>query len=42
MKGGLGSSSVKGTADLVVGAVVVVNAVGDVKDPKRMKRLPGA
>lgn len=41
MKGGLGSSSVKGTADLVVGAVVVVNAVGDVKDPKTYETIAG-
>ena len=34
MKGGLGSSSIQGKDDLVVGAIVIVNAVGDVKDPK--------
>ena len=42
MKGGLGSSSVKGRDDLVVGAIVVVNAVGDVKDPKTNETIAGA
>lgn len=41
MKGGLGSSSVKGKEDLVVGAIVVVNAVGDVKDPKTFETIAG-
>ena len=41
MKGGLGSSSVKGKGDLVVGAIVVVNAVGDVKNPKTYETIAG-
>jgi L-aminopeptidase/D-esterase-like protein len=41
MKGGLGSSSVKGADDLVVGAIVVVNAVGDVKDPQTRQTIAG-
>lgn len=41
MKGGLGSSSVKGKEDLVVGAIVVVNAVGDIKDPKTSETIAG-
>lgn len=40
MKGGLGSASLK-NGDLVVSALVVVNAVGDVYDYKTMKRLTG-
>lgn len=41
MKGGLGSSSMKGHDDLVVGAIVAVNAVGDVKDPSTMQTIAG-
>ena len=42
MKGGLGSASIAGKGDLVVGAIVAVNAVGDVKDPFTRKTLAGA
>lgn len=42
MKAGLGSSSVEGVEDLVVGAIVAVNAVGDVRDPKTNAILAGA
>jgi len=42
MKGGLGSASIAGKDDLVVGAIVAVNAVGDVKDPSTRKTLAGA
>ncbi len=41
MKGGLGSSSIKGKDDLVVGAIVAVNAVGDVKDPNTNETIAG-
>lgn len=41
MKGGLGSSSIRGKEDLVVGAIVVVNAVGDVRDPKTYETIAG-
>ena len=34
MKGGLGSASLKGTKGLVVGAMAVVNAFGDIIDPE--------
>jgi L-aminopeptidase/D-esterase-like protein len=43
MKGGLGTSSVKiGDTGIVVGAVVAVNAVGDVVDPASGKVVAGA
>lgn len=42
MKAGLGSASVKGADDLVVGAIVVVNAVGEVRDPETNAILAGA
>lgn len=42
MKGGLGSASIAGKDNLVVGAIVAVNAVGDVKDPSTRKTLAGA
>jgi L-aminopeptidase/D-esterase-like protein len=42
MKGGLGSSSIKLPNGLVVGAIVAVNCVGDVIDPKTGKILAGA
>lgn len=43
MKGGLGTASVQvGNSDLVVGAIVAVNAVGDVIDRKTGKILAGA
>lgn len=42
MKGGLGSTSTAGQDGLVVGAIVAVNAVGDVKDPDTREILVGA
>jgi len=42
MKGGVGTSSILGPKGLVVGAVVVVNAFGDVLDPKTGRILAGA
>lgn len=42
MKGGVGSASTAGKDDLVVGAIVAVNAVGDVKDPDTREILAGA
>lgn len=42
MKAGLGSSSVAGAEDLVAGAIVAVNAVGDVRDPETKAILAGA
>jgi len=42
MKAGLGSASVKGNDDLIAGAIVAVNAVGDVKDPETNDFLAGA
>lgn len=42
MKGGLGSSSILGVNDLVVGAIVAVNAVGDVKDPITNEIIAGS
>jgi len=42
MKGGLGSASIAGKDNLVVGAIVAVNAVGDIKDPSTRKTLAGA
>ena len=42
MKGGLGSASYAGKDGLVAGAIVAVNAVGDVKDPTTRKILAGA
>jgi L-aminopeptidase/D-esterase-like protein len=41
MKGGLGTASVK-VGDLVVGALMVVNALGDVRDPESGQLLAGA
>jgi len=41
MRGGLGSASVK-LGDLVVGALVAVNAVGDVRDPDTGALIAGA
>ncbi|MHA6260933.1 P1 family peptidase [Sporosarcina sp. CAU 1771] len=41
MKGGLGSASVQLKNGLVVGALVAVNAVGDVRDPSNRKILAG-
>lgn len=42
MKGGLGSSSVEGVEELVVGALVAVNAIGEVRDPQTNSILAGA
>jgi L-aminopeptidase/D-esterase-like protein len=42
MKGGLGTSSIKGSGGLIVGALVVVNAFGDVIDPDTREILAGA
>jgi L-aminopeptidase/D-esterase-like protein len=43
MKSGLGSASIRvGDTGIVVGAVVAVNAVGDVVDPKAGKIIAGA
>jgi L-aminopeptidase/D-esterase-like protein len=41
MKGGLGSASVSLDGGLVVGALAVVNALGDVRDPATGERLAG-
>lgn len=41
MKGGLGSASVALEGGLVVAALAVVNALGDVKDPQTGERLAG-
>jgi L-aminopeptidase/D-esterase-like protein len=43
MKAGLGSASIKvGNTGIVVGAIVAVNAVGDVTNPKTGKIIAGA
>ncbi len=42
MKGGLGSASVQLDDELVVGALVVVNAVGDVVDPQSRQVIAGS
>jgi L-aminopeptidase/D-esterase-like protein len=42
MKGGIGTSSIKLPNGLVVGAIVAVNCVGDVIDPKTGKIVAGA
>jgi L-aminopeptidase/D-esterase-like protein len=42
MKGGIGTSSIKLPNGLVVGAIVAVNCVGDVIDPKTSKIVAGA
>jgi L-aminopeptidase/D-esterase-like protein len=42
MKGGVGTSSIRGPAGLIVGALVVVNAFGDVLDPMANQILVGA
>ena len=42
MKGGIGTSSIKMPNGLVVGAIVAVNCVGDVIDPKTGKIVAGA
>ncbi|WP_339262314.1 P1 family peptidase [Solibacillus sp. FSL W7-1472] len=42
MKGGLGSYSIQGMEDLVVGAIVAVNAVGDVREPGTKEIIAGS
>ena len=42
MKGGIGTSSIRLPNGLVIGAIVAVNCVGDVIDPKTGKILAGA
>jgi L-aminopeptidase/D-esterase-like protein len=42
MKGGVGTSSIHGPKGIVVGALVVVNAFGDVLDPGSHRILAGA
>ena len=42
MKGGVGTSSIRGPNGLIVGALVVVNAFGDVLDPDSKQLLVGA
>jgi len=42
MKGGIGTSSIKLPNGIVVGAIVAVNCVGDVVDPKTGKIVAGA
>lgn len=42
MKGGLGSASVQLDNGLIVGAIVVVNAAGDVMDPQTQQVIAGA
>ncbi len=43
MKGGLGTASIRiGSTGLIVGAIVAVNAVGDVFDPRTGKILAGS
>jgi L-aminopeptidase/D-esterase-like protein len=42
MKGGLGTSSIKLPNGLIVGAIIAVNCVGDVMDPKTGRIVAGA
>ena len=42
MKGGLGSASIELAGGVIVGALVVVNALGDIIDPQTQKTLAGA
>jgi L-aminopeptidase/D-esterase-like protein len=42
MKGGVGTSSIQGPKGIIVGALVVVNAFGDVFDPSSNQILAGA
>jgi L-aminopeptidase/D-esterase-like protein len=42
MKGGVGTSSIQGPKGIIVGALVVVNAFGDVLDPVSHQILAGA
>lgn len=41
MKGGLGSASIKLENGLVIGAIVAVNAVGDIRDPSNREIIAG-
>ena len=42
MKGGIGTSSIRGPKGLIVGALVVVNAFGDVLDPDSNANISGS
>ena len=42
MKGGLGSASAQLSGEIMVGAIVVVNAAGDVVDPRTQQTIAGA
>ncbi|HEY3993529.1 MAG TPA: P1 family peptidase [Ktedonobacteraceae bacterium] len=42
MKGGLGSASMRVNGEIIVGAIVVVNAAGDVIDPNTQQVVAGA
>lgn len=42
MKGGLGSASAQLSGEIMVGAIVVVNAAGDVVDPRTQQIIAGA
>lgn len=42
MKGGVGTSSIRGPEGLIMGGLVVVNAFGDVLDPRSNQILAGA
>ena len=42
MKGGLGSASMQVNGDILIGAIVVVNAAGDVIDPATQQTVAGA
>ncbi len=42
MKGGLGSASTRLNGDIIVGAIVAVNAAGDVIDPETRQTVAGA
>ncbi len=42
MKGGIGTASITLPSGLVVGAIVAVNAVGDIIDPETNRVIAGA
>jgi L-aminopeptidase/D-esterase-like protein len=42
MKGGLGSASMELSGGVIVGALVIVNALGDIIDPQTQKTIAGA
>jgi len=42
MKGGIGSSLIRGAAGLKVGALIVVNSFGEIYDPETGKKVAGA